>query len=347
MNKHLTLLAAAIATSFATSQAMAAPTAEQLVGTTHLTGFVDYVTANDDLSDAEGALGDGTGVGLNLGYRINELWGFRSRYEYLDINRHGGFSNATGDAFGVDALLFPSAAAYLALGVRNVDLTDADSEIVGNLGLGYNFFLNNNVSISPEVNALLGDTTLVTTGVGINYHFGVKEPVKAEPAPVVAAVAAPVDSDGDGVTDDKDACADTPKGDKVDEKGCTIFAEEKKSVRLEVLFANDSAVVPENSYHLIQAVADFMKKYPHTEVTIEGHTSAPGSAKHNLKLSQERADAVASVLVTRFGIDGQRVKSIGYGEDRLLTKEKGKKADALNRRVEAVLEVTENYSVKK
>ena len=347
MNKHLTILAAAIAASFATSQAMAAPTAEQLVGTTHVTGFVDYVIGNDDLSDAEGALGDGTGVGLNLGYRVNELWGFRSRYEYLDINRHGGFSHATGDAFGVDLLLFPSAAAYLALGVRNLDLTDADSEITSNLGLGYNFFLNNNVSISPEVNFLVGDETQVTTGVGVNYHFGVKEPVKAAPAPVVAAVVAPIDSDGDGVTDDKDACADTPQGDKVDAKGCTIFAEEKKSVRLEVLFANDSAVVPENSYHLIQAVADFMKKYPHTEVTIEGHTSAPGSAKHNQKLSQDRADAVAATLVTRFGIDGQRVKSVGYGEDRLLTKETGKKADALNRRVEAVLEVTENYSVQK
>ena len=32
-----------------------------------------------------------------------------------------------------------------------------------------------------------------------------------------------LDSDGDGVTDDKDQCSDTPEGITVDENGCQIF----------------------------------------------------------------------------------------------------------------------------
>lgn len=350
MNKNLTFLAAAIVASFAASQAVAAPTAEQLVGTTQIGAFGNYVLGDDDLSNANGSLDDGYSVGANLGYRVNEVLGFRSRYEYLDLNRKGGHTGATGDAFGADLLLYPSAAAYLALGVRNIDLSDADSEIGGNVGMGYNFFVGDSgVSISPEVNYLIADDVkLLTAGLGVNYHFGIKELVKPEPAPVVAAVvAAPVDSDGDGVTDDKDACADTPAGDKVDERGCTVFAEKTQSIRLEVLFANDSAVVPESSLGDIAKVAEFMKKYPHTDVTIEGHTSAPGSDKHNLKLSQARAEAVAATLSSRYGIDSQRVKAIGYGETRLLNKANTAAAHKLNRRVEAVLEVSERYSVKK
>ncbi|TCJ20419.1 OmpA family protein [Parasulfuritortus cantonensis] len=47
-------------------------------------------------------------------------------------------------------------------------------------------------------------------------------PAPAAPAPVAAAPAAPVDSDKDGVTDDKDQCPNTPAGRKVDAKGCEL-----------------------------------------------------------------------------------------------------------------------------
>jgi OmpA-OmpF porin, OOP family len=47
-----------------------------------------------------------------------------------------------------------------------------------------------------------------------------KEPVEAKP--VAAAAPKPMDSDGDGVTDDKDRCPGTVKGAKVDAKGCEL-----------------------------------------------------------------------------------------------------------------------------
>jgi OOP family OmpA-OmpF porin len=44
----------------------------------------------------------------------------------------------------------------------------------------------------------------------------------AEPAPVAAVAPAPMDSDQDGVPDNLDQCPDTPKGVKVDAKGCPL-----------------------------------------------------------------------------------------------------------------------------
>lgn len=347
MKKHLPILIAAAA-GLAAGPVLAAPTAEQLAGSYQVGGVITYWKADDKSSTEHGELDDGTGFGLDFGHRFSETWGARLRYEALDINRPDNFVSKHGRSFGIDALFYPTTEAYFAIGPRRVELMENHNEL--NVGMGYNFFIGDHFSISPEVNWLTGAYTNITAGVGFNYHFGLKEPVKAEPAPVVVAaavVAAPKDSDNDGVIDEKDLCPETPAGDKVDANGCTIFAEAKHNERLEVLFANDSAVIPENSYGDIARVAEFLKKYPHVDVTIEGHTSAPGSDAHNKKLSQKRADAVAAALTTRYGISAERIKAIGYGEERLLTKETTKAAHALNRRVVAVLEVSERYRVQK
>ena len=52
-------------------------------------------------------------------------------------------------------------------------------------------------------------------GVSVGYQFG----HKAEARPPVSR---PADSDGDGVGDDVDRCANTPSGDNVDAQGCTV-----------------------------------------------------------------------------------------------------------------------------
>ncbi len=70
-------------------------------------------------------------------------------------------------------------------------------------------------------------------------------------------------------------------------------------------------------------------------VALHGHTDAVGDAAANLRLSRERAAAVADYLVRTFGIAPQRFDVQGHGESRLkkpLTPE----AD-VNRRVEVVL----------
>jgi outer membrane protein OmpA-like peptidoglycan-associated protein len=72
------------------------------------------------------------------------------------------------------------------------------------------------------------DLSGVFVEVLYRFDFGEKQTVKEEPKPVkeepkpVAAPREPLDTDGDGVTDDKDACPGTIKGAKVDTKGCAL-----------------------------------------------------------------------------------------------------------------------------
>ena len=65
---------------------------------------------------------------------------------------------------------------------------------------------------------------------------------------------------------------------------------------------------------------------------IAGHTDASGSRKHNLTLSQARADAVMNLLVAN-GVDRSRLEAKGYGSDDLAIPSSPR--DAANRRVEA------------
>jgi OOP family OmpA-OmpF porin len=53
---------------------------------------------------------------------------------------------------------------------------------------------------------------------------------------------------------------------------------------------------------------------------IIGHTSATGSRGTNLKLSQQRADAIREALINPFGISPSHIEATGLGEERLLNR---------------------------
>ncbi|GGF83641.1 OmpA family protein [Alteromonas lipolytica] len=148
------------------------------------------------------------------------------------------------------------------------------------------------------------------------------------------------DSDNDGVLDSKDACPDTPAGDKVHPNGCTIFTAEEVSIEVRILFANNSAAIEDTSDPQIVDLAAFLNRYGKTSAVVEGHSSAPGAAAYNKDLSLRRAKALKAVLVNQYGIDANRLKTVGYGEERLLDTANTKEANHLNRRIEVKISET-------
>lgn len=161
---------------------------------------------------------------------------------------------------------------------------------------------------------------------------------KATPAGAeVDAVGCEVDSDYDGVVDSKDRCANTQAGAKVDSTGCYIVLKEAKNIELNVKFPSGSSVVPTSYYNEIEQVANFMKQYPNTSVVVEGHTDSQGAASFNKSLSQKRANAIAALLTSNYGISGTRVSAIGYGEERPIASNATRDGRATNRRVVAVI----------
>ncbi len=147
-----------------------------------------------------------------------------------------------------------------------------------------------------------------------------------KPAPEPVPVAKPMDSDGDGVTDDKDQCPNTPIGVTVDERGCWSYAEV-------VLFDFDSAEIKSEAYPVLNEASDILKKNPEINFEIDGHTDNIGPAEYNMKLSERRAKAVMEYFVSR-GIYPNRLTTKGFGFTKPVTNNDTKEGRAKNRRVE-------------
>ena len=133
------------------------------------------------------------------------------------------------------------------------------------------------------------------------------------------------DADGDGVADQNDACPDTPKGVRVDERGCWVIGN--------VLFDYNQWNIKTEYFPTLKQVAEVMKNNPGLHVRLEGHTDNVGSADYNMRLSEKRAQAVKLWLMKK-GISAQRLETIGYGFSKPAASNDTGDGRAQNRRVE-------------
>jgi OOP family OmpA-OmpF porin len=145
------------------------------------------------------------------------------------------------------------------------------------------------------------------------------------------------DHDRDGVIEAREKCANTVLGASIDNYGCGTQRAVVEPLKVDIKFAHDSYVIEDSAYPEIQKLVNFLEKSPNLKVLIEGHTSRVGSAMINQKLSDERAKAIASMLINDFSIDAQRVSSMGYGFTRLAEEGDSDEAHAANRRIMAEL----------
>ncbi len=60
-------------------------------------------------------------------------------------------------------------------------------------------------------------------------------------------------------------------------------------------------------------MADVLKEYNKTSISISGHTDSVGRDDANIKLSQDRANSVGQYLISR-GVAGSRINAVGYGK---------------------------------
>ena len=64
---------------------------------------------------------------------------------------------------------------------------------------------------------------------------------------------------------------------------------------------------------VVDKTVERLKHYPNFRVVIKGHTGTRGDEQENLRLSQDRADAVAKYLEITYNIDPNRLKAVGFG----------------------------------
>jgi len=104
----------------------------------------------------------------------------------------------------------------------------------------------------------------------------------------------------------------------------------------DVLFDTGRAQLKPGSQRSLEQIAAFLNEHPERNVQIEGFTDNQGPDDYNIELSQSRADAVAMAIIRR-GIDAQRVRAMGYGEEFPVASNDNSGSRQLNRRVEIIV----------
>ena len=267
---------------------------------------------------------DGNLFGGSVGVFVTDDVELRLAYDEVHNARGDNGRNIKGANTALDALFHFNNPGdwfrpYLSAGfsdqsIGQGDRGGRDRSTFANLGGGFKWYFTDNfyarTGVEAQYNIDAGNTEWApSVGIGINFGGGGK------PAPVVAAV------------------EPTPEPAPVVEEPLELVR-----VELDVKFDFDKAAVKQDSYGDIKNLADFMKQYPQTTTVVEGHTDSVGTDAYNQKLSERRAAAVRNVLVDQYGVEADRVNSVGYGESRPVADNATEAGRAINRRVEAEVE---------
>jgi photosystem I P700 chlorophyll a apoprotein A2 len=126
--------------------------------------------------------------------------------------------------------------------------------------------------------------------------------------------------------------------------GAKVVGQEVRiDLAADVLFDFDKYTLLPKASDTLQKVGQVAASYPSSPIQIEGHTDGKGTHAYNMKLSENRADAVKAWLVQNASVAGSRISTRGWGETKPIAP--NKKPDGSddpegrqkNRRVEIVL----------
>ncbi|MGY4493415.1 OmpA family protein [Pseudomonas sp. TE3610] len=283
---------------------------------------------NDSVKHVE----DGRTAGGSLGYFLTDdvevILGY-GKTNYTRSNDGTGSQKIHGDTGSLTAMYHfgtvgDAIRPYVSGGFAHQSLSNVqadghsgrDSSTFATIGAGAKWYITDNLYARAGIDAdykLDNGKWDYAPTIGLGVNFGGNGGKAPAPAPAPEPAPAPV--------------AEAPEP-----------VAETVRVQLDVKFDFNKSVVKPNSYADIKNLADFMKQYPQTTTRVEGHTDNVGPDAYNQKLSERRALAVKNVLVNQYGIQGNRVDSIGYGKTRPVADNKTEAGRAVNRRVEAEVE---------
>jgi outer membrane protein OmpA-like peptidoglycan-associated protein len=109
------------------------------------------------------------------------------------------------------------------------------------------------------------------------------------------------------------------------------------TIKQQIQFALDSAVILPESFGLLTEIADTLIRHAELKrVEVQGHTDNSGTADHNKILSEQRAQAVVAWLL-QHGVTSDRLIPRGYGQEKPLVPNVTAGYRAQNRRVQFII----------
>jgi OOP family OmpA-OmpF porin len=102
-------------------------------------------------------------------------------------------------------------------------------------------------------------------------------------------------------------------------------------------FPSNQAIITTSNYGILAKVKKVIKEVDPASVVIEGHTDSVGAKNKNMQLSEKRANAVESYLVSNEALPADKIEAKGYGDTKPITSNKTADGRAQNRRVDVIL----------
>lgn len=254
---------------------------------------------------------------VNLGYPINTKANEGSLYVTPDGGTGYYTSDQMGGFGGFDLYSFQLHEAIQPNRVTWVDIRIIDAVTKAQLDADFTLYDLNDTSLvaNSGCQAYLKDRFLICLPAGIDYALNIERP---------------------GYLFHSERFSLTAQGG---------FAPVKKTIELQpiatgavlvlnnILFETDKARLLPASKIELNKVVELLMLNPAMHIEVGGHTDNTGSDTYNLALSQDRADAVASYLLSK-GIAAERISTKGYGATTPIASNDTEVGKAQNRRTE-------------
>lgn len=118
-------------------------------------------------------------------------------------------------------------------------------------------------------------------------------------------------------------------------RGLTVEGRTPRSIDIPILFDTDSDRIRTQAWPQIEQISGALRTpvLQKMRILIEGHTDSTGGEAYNQHLSERRAASVKRALTERFGIQPQRLQTMGFGESLPIASNESESGRFRNRRV--------------
>ena len=120
-----------------------------------------------------------------------------------------------------------------------------------------------------------------------------------------------------------------------------LYDGEHLVIRLHGLtFPPGKAIIQPEYFSILTKVQNALAEYNDKQVLIEGHTDSRGAPSVNMRLSEERANAVREYLLANMDIKRSQLTAVGYGDRKPITSNNTEEGRRANRRIDVVISLS-------
>jgi peptidoglycan-associated lipoprotein len=113
------------------------------------------------------------------------------------------------------------------------------------------------------------------------------------------------------------------------------YVQERGHIR-DAFFGYDESSLSADAQAALTSSANWLRANPQYNLLIEGHTDERGTEQYNLALGDRRANTAREFL-SALGIDGSRLRTVSYGEERPFAQGSNESSWSQNRRAHLVI----------